>query len=273
MKILITAGCTQTPIDQVRAITNIFKGSTGWAIAQWAALYDNAPNDVTLLTSDPFLEEGEEYPGKLRILKYRTYDELYALMEDEIRNGGYDAIVHSSAVSDYKVAGVYVPVDYDEEPTGGLQVIMDPVGNGGKVSGSHEELFLRLTPTEKIVDRIKDDWGFKGVLVKFKLQVGLTDKKLLDIAIRSRAGSSADIIVANCLEWAKDWAYICYDKRTMKTPEEYAEGLIYLRDHPGVTLHVARHESEYREDKVARAELPRALLARIAEEFKERELL
>ena len=29
MKILVTAGNTQTPIDQVRCITNVFSGRTG----------------------------------------------------------------------------------------------------------------------------------------------------------------------------------------------------------------------------------------------------
>ena len=36
-------------------------------------------------------------------------------------------------------------------------------------------------PTEKIVDKIKGDWGFKGQLVKFKLQVGISDDELKNL--------------------------------------------------------------------------------------------
>ena len=50
VKILVTAGNTQTPIDQVRCITNIFTGKTGARIAVGAAARGH---DVRLLTSHP----------------------------------------------------------------------------------------------------------------------------------------------------------------------------------------------------------------------------
>jgi phosphopantothenate-cysteine ligase/phosphopantothenoylcysteine decarboxylase/phosphopantothenate--cysteine ligase len=50
MKILVTAGNTQAPIDQVRCITNIFTGRTGTRIALEAR---ERGHDVCLLTSHP----------------------------------------------------------------------------------------------------------------------------------------------------------------------------------------------------------------------------
>lgn len=50
MNLLVTAGNTQTLIDKVRCITNIFSGRTGSQIASHA--YDRGHN-VTLLTSHP----------------------------------------------------------------------------------------------------------------------------------------------------------------------------------------------------------------------------
>ena len=50
MKILVTAGNTQTPVDRVRCITNIFSGKTGARIA--ASAYDRG-HDVSLFTSHP----------------------------------------------------------------------------------------------------------------------------------------------------------------------------------------------------------------------------
>ena len=50
MKILVTAGNTQTPVDRVRCITNVFSGRTGARIA--LAAHDRG-HAVTLLTSQP----------------------------------------------------------------------------------------------------------------------------------------------------------------------------------------------------------------------------
>ncbi len=64
---------------------------------------------------------------------------------------------------------------------------------------------LRLVRTPKLVDRIRAAWGFGGVLVKFKLEVGVTEEELRTIAERSRQQSQADWMVANTLDgltWA-----------------------------------------------------------------------
>ena len=189
MKILVTAGATQTPIDQVRAITNIFKGKTGARIAQQL---NEEGHGVTLLTSNP---EGLVDTETFRVSKYRTFDELAASMEFMIRRYDFDVIIHSAAVSDYRVARV-------------LGEDLQPVNSSKKISGSHDKLFLEMVPTYKIVDKIRSEWGFKGILVKFKLQVGISDEELLAIARKSRATSDADLIIANCLEWAKEYAYV-----------------------------------------------------------------
>ena len=83
MKILITAGGTLTPIDQVRRITNIFNGRTGVEIARHLVENDN---DVMVLIKkkSSYLEYLYEYipPGNCR--EFSTYDDLYSLMEEEI---------------------------------------------------------------------------------------------------------------------------------------------------------------------------------------------
>jgi phosphopantothenoylcysteine synthetase/decarboxylase len=58
------------------------------------------------------------------------------------------------------------------------------------------------------VDRIRTDWRFGGVLVKFKLEVGVTEDELKQIAETSRQQSQADWIVANTLDGASDWALL-----------------------------------------------------------------
>ncbi|MDO8583589.1 MAG: NRDE family protein [bacterium] len=201
--VLVTAGSTLVPIDQVRGITNIFRGKTGGAIACEASA---RANGVTLLTSAaapdwPDFDDLESVGGfghsrgpEQRYVRYKTYDELATSMEREIRSEKYDVVIHSAAVSDYRV---------DRVTVGGSTVASD-----GKIGSSHDRLTLELVPTEKLVDKIRKPWGFKGILVKFKLEVGKSDEELLAIAKKSMQTSDADFMVANCLEWAKEYAYI-----------------------------------------------------------------
>ncbi|MCX6744924.1 MAG: bifunctional phosphopantothenoylcysteine decarboxylase/phosphopantothenate synthase [Candidatus Parcubacteria bacterium] len=193
-KVLVTAGSTMIRIDQVRVISNIFKGSTG---TQIAAYFQSQGDEVTLITSNPKLASALQVS---KVETYCTFDELADLMESAITGGKYDVIIHSAAVSDYKTAGVFTREDNDRE-----LVSLDA---STKISSEHEELFLKLVPTPKLIDQIRQPWGFQGLLVKFKLQVGLPDDwALIDIARRSLDFSKADLIVANCLEWAREYAY------------------------------------------------------------------
>jgi phosphopantothenate-cysteine ligase/phosphopantothenoylcysteine decarboxylase/phosphopantothenate--cysteine ligase len=62
--------------------------------------------------------------------------------------------------------------------------------------------------TPKLVDRVRADWGFRGVLVKFKLEVDVGEEELLKIAERSRLHSAADLMAANTLAGMQDWAFV-----------------------------------------------------------------
>jgi phosphopantothenate---cysteine ligase (CTP) len=106
MKLLVTAGNTLTPIDRVRAITNIFTGRTGAQIALHARERGHA---VTLLTSHPEVIadlRGSATPAKDRwtVHVYRTFDDLRRLMAATLPDGGLDAVIHCAAVSDYQSA-------------------------------------------------------------------------------------------------------------------------------------------------------------------------
>jgi phosphopantothenate-cysteine ligase/phosphopantothenoylcysteine decarboxylase/phosphopantothenate--cysteine ligase len=200
MKILVTGGNTYVPIDKVRGITNIFKGRTACDIATEAMVRLN--HQITLLGNAGMEDKlgFNRYADGFTFVPYTTYDELYEAMQENINYGDYDAVIHSAAVSDYRVNRVLEPAMLDLSPSS--------VPMGGKISSSYDRLFLELMPTEKIVDKIRSDWEFDGTLVKFKLQVDTSDEDLLGIAERSRRASHADIMVANCLEWAKERAFI-----------------------------------------------------------------
>lgn len=201
MTILVTAGNTLMPIDAVRCITTVFTGRTGAAIATRA--YDRG-HAVTLLTSHPEVldtlpADRPRSTATWRLRTYRTFDDLEAALSDEVRNGGYTAIVHAAAVSDFRVAGVYTRNPDDGRLT---DVTTD------KISSAHPEVWLRLTPAPKLIDLIRAAWGFTGVLVKFKLEACSDEAELLATAESARVRSAADLMVANTLRGRHEWAWV-----------------------------------------------------------------
>jgi phosphopantothenoylcysteine synthetase/decarboxylase len=214
MNCLITAGNTMTPIDEVRGITNIFSGRTGARIASEAA---SRGHRATLLTSRPEVVgplDGEA-ADRLRVVPYRTFDDLRRLMEGDITRGDLDAVVHCAAVSDFACEGIYAPSDgtrfdptsghWEGSPSDGPSLVDR---RARKVKSEATELWLRLVPTPKLVDQVRRAWGFRGVLVKFKLEVGLSDESLVEVAERSRRQSEADLMVGNTLEGMASWAWL-----------------------------------------------------------------
>jgi phosphopantothenate---cysteine ligase (CTP) len=223
LKILVTAGNTQTPVDRVRCITNIFSGKTGARIATTAF---GRGHDVTLFTSHSEVIDSSLHStarASWTVKSYRTFEDLQALMADEIPHGSYDAIVHAAAVSDYAVTGVFARGD-----DGHFTDVAS-----GKVKGSNPELWLRLVPTPKLVDRIRRDWNFQGKLVKFKLEVDVTEEALLAIAETSRQYSGADLMVANTLEGMHEWAYVGAGEYVRVCRAELAEELLTHLETPG----------------------------------------
>jgi phosphopantothenoylcysteine synthetase/decarboxylase len=212
MNLLITAGGTMVPVDRVRFIGNGFTGHTGAKIALHAHARGHC---VTLLTSHPDVAKqmSDACPTDERwcVKPYRTFDDLQLAMSECLIGTRFDGVVHSAAVSDYRVAGIYSLSDETSFQAGGSQ------GNSrlkminqsaGKVKSDFSELWLRLVKAPKLIDLIRAEWNFAGVIVKFKLEVEVSDERLLEIAEPSRVHSHADLMVANTLDEAKSWAYL-----------------------------------------------------------------
>ena len=168
--ILVTAGSTWVPIDSVRVITNIFKGSIGFTIAEMAVSFGA---NVTLLLGPSFDLSSYKAPDNLIIKRFKYFDELDQLVADLLESNKFDAVIHSAAVSDFQLSKVY----------------------NGKIK-SEDKLLLELIPTKKIVDYIKVK-APNTYLVKFKLEVDITPKELYQIIIKSKKQSNADLIVGN----------------------------------------------------------------------------
>jgi len=242
MNILITAGSTQSPIDKVRCVTNVFSGRTGAKIATsaWARGHTVtlATSNVDALPQVPPMPEGSEQ--RLAVYQYTTFDDLATLLQEYIRKQVFDAIIHTAAVSDYLVAGTYVPADktFFNGRTAEWECRHGPPAmrerpSTGKMKSTEPEMWVRMVRAPKLVDRFRQPWGFGGLLAKFKLEAGINDAELVDVAETSRRQSSADVMVANTLEGSPHWAFLGpIDGRYERVPRrELPERLLLHLEH------------------------------------------
>ena len=182
-KILVTAGPTWVAVDRVRVLTSIFSGETG---LRFARHFKGLGAKVTLLMGPGRAKFQKEDWAEMNIRQFCYYDELAELLDEEVKNK-YDIVIHSSAVSDYKIANEV----------------------SGKTPSGKNDLQLNLSPTEKLVDKIRQQ-DPDTFLVKFKLQVGLTKEKLWEIAENSLKTTGADLIVANDLDYMEGENHVAY---------------------------------------------------------------
>jgi phosphopantothenoylcysteine synthetase/decarboxylase len=213
MNILVTAGNTLVPIDQVRCITNIFTGRTGTRIALAS---HNRGHEVTLLTSQPdLLGPSVLTAPRWTLQPYSTFTDLQEHLARFLATGRFHVLIHSAAVSDYQAGGIYAPATHTrfhpedgswESRSGEPAALVDRAA--AKVKSAEPELWLRLVRAPKLVDCVRTKWAFRGILVKFKLEAGVTETKLLEAAEASRRQSDADLMVANTLEGKNDWAFL-----------------------------------------------------------------
>lgn len=163
-KVLVTAGATIEPIDDVRVITNNSSGKMGVAIAEAAVL---AGAEVLLLRSKTSVS------SRLWVkeLIFDTADSLEVLMKTYCPS--YDMCIHAAAVSDFEVKNKRI----------------------GKTS-SDQPLALELEPRKKILESVKT-YNPKIFLVAFKAESNVSDKELVRLAKHRLSKAHADLIVAN----------------------------------------------------------------------------
>jgi phosphopantothenoylcysteine synthetase/decarboxylase len=211
---LVTAGGTREKIDRVRDWGNVFTGNTGYRIASALAVSGN----VDLVTSNrDHQREVAAMAGSadaaFRVIPFTSHSDLKAALAALMATQHYDAVVMTAAVSDYGPDHVYEVVNRTSGPDG-LETWMVRDVFAGKVKSTFEEIAVLGKKTEKIVDLFRGQWGHRGVLVKFKLEVGIDRDRLIEIGQASRRASGADYLVANTLDMVdgpKAGAYLLSD--------------------------------------------------------------
>jgi phosphopantothenoylcysteine synthetase/decarboxylase len=227
--LLVTAGPTREKIDAVRDWGNIFTGQTGLDLA----LAFLELGHVTLLTSNA--DHARQYDGyaagrgMIGVETFRTHADLQQLLAERMTSGDrVDVVAMTAAVADYRPTGAYRIISRGGAGAAGSGAaenwVVEPVGTApgeGKVKSTFEEIALVGQRTPKLIDMFRRDWKFQGVLIKFKLEVGLSEDELLRVAAASRSASGADLMVANTLAMAR--------------PTDGGTGGAFLLDQSGAT--------------------------------------
>lgn len=168
IKMLITAGPTLEYIDPIRVITNKSSGKMGIAIAN-EALRRGA--DVTLIYGHGIISP----PQGARVIGVETTEEMYNEVVSELKAKDYDALIATSAATDFAPEKKY---DYKLP------------------SREIHELMIKLKPLPKIIDKVKE-LSPKTFLVAFKADYKLSNEKLIERAYDLLKTSNADLVVAN----------------------------------------------------------------------------
>src|SRR3954468_985435 len=197
MRCLVTAGNTREKIDRVRDWGNIFTGRTGLAIARALTTIGS----VDLLTSNQqHLDELEKEGGAIEAHGFLSHGMLMGELGALMSSVKYDAVFMTAAVSDYKPSGVWEIIERVGAENAAEQTWKVRRLSGEKISSAHWEIAVVGEHMAKIVDLFRREWGYQGLLVKFKLEVGLRKDELIAVGKKSREASGADYLVANTLE-------------------------------------------------------------------------
>ncbi|MCL4450230.1 MAG: bifunctional phosphopantothenoylcysteine decarboxylase/phosphopantothenate--cysteine ligase CoaBC [Candidatus Thermoplasmatota archaeon] len=166
-KIFIIGGSSYENIDDVRVISNNSTGETSIDIATMA-YYMGA--DVDLMLGNVSVE----VPPFLDYEKFTNLDSLVAKTELIKKS---DAVIVPAALSDFTTEKIR-----------------------GKIS-TNKPFSITLKPTPKFLKKLREK--YKGVIVGFKAEYGVSRNELIDRARRRMSEYSLDMIVANDLKDVK----------------------------------------------------------------------
>ena len=230
MKILITSGGTKIPIDRVRSITNMSKGTFGSRIAD--AFYTKLLNDQVMNRDFNhkitfFMAKGSKRPMRqnidneyfdsgadiMKYVEYSTFDEYKAGIEKLLSEEKFDIIVVAAAVSDYGVANYY----------------------DGKYRSREDDMCIKLVKLPKILP-IMRKLAPDAVICGFKLLVDSTTDELLNAMKNQIVESDVDLVIGNDLRDIKNDDHILtvmskYNhvprEYSLPPPEERKRSVVY----------------------------------------------
>jgi phosphopantothenate---cysteine ligase (CTP) len=227
LNLIITAGGTRERIDAVRSITNGATGRLGRLIAEeFSARLAAREHTIYYLCGAGSVIPAVEDPA-IRIIQIEGTDQLQSEMENLLTTQHIDAVIHSMAVSDYKVSCITTPEQIAENVARSAsafsgphsreqwqEMIQEALAKGSmdgekKISSELEHPVLMLEKTQKIIGMIKKI-SPQTVLVGFKLLSGVSEETLIDTAYQLLLKNKCDFVLANDMDSIKDGNHVGY---------------------------------------------------------------
>ena len=187
MRALVTCGPSYEPVDQVRRLTNFSTGRLGVTLVNHLA---QAGHLVVCLKG-----EHATYPGPLDRARHEifsTNDDLAGRLAAWGRAERFDAVFHTAALCDYRVASVTGP--------DGASVAAP------KIASREGSLSLRLVPAAKILPQIRD-WFPSARIVGWKYELAGTADMAFTRAWRQIGECRTDGCVLNGAAYGPGFAF------------------------------------------------------------------
>lgn len=224
MKVLITAGGTTEPIDSVRSITNTSTGKLGSLIAEAYEKINGVTKIYYVCGKNSILPQSDK--TEIR------YVDTVASLEDAIRNivkeDSIDIIIHSMAVSDYRVKMVTsasmlsdtLNNKLNSRSTKDQQFTEDTIisllhdtqtiiSNDGKIRSNINHLILCMEQTPKIISLFQTI-APQALLVGFKLLDNVHLDELINTAYRVLQDNKCSFVLANDMQGITKEQHIGY---------------------------------------------------------------
>lgn len=172
VNVLVTAGSTIEYIDSVRILTNLSSGKMGLNIAQQCL---DKGFSVTLVYGHGTLNIPDD--PRMNIIRVKTTEEMFKAVRERILRGKEHVVFHAAAVADFSISNSSKKRSYKMDSRNGTKT-------------------LKLVPTAKIVDRLKE-FDKKIFLVAFKAEYDISEELLIKKAFDKLRECNGDLIVAN----------------------------------------------------------------------------
>jgi phosphopantothenoylcysteine decarboxylase/phosphopantothenate--cysteine ligase len=192
LRVLVVAGATVEPIDDVRVVTNRSSGGTGIELAK-AAFEHGADVELWLGRHETPI------PSWLPYKSFETTEQLASMAE----KADADICVVPAAIADF------TPVKKAK----------------GKIPSRKGTLTLDLEPTPKLLERFRK--GTKKALVGFKAEAGVGEDELKSRALALAKEANLDLVVANDVSKVKGdtTAITIFDRRGLSETFEGSKSL------------------------------------------------
>ncbi|MDR2487184.1 MAG: phosphopantothenate--cysteine ligase [Clostridiales Family XIII bacterium] len=221
MEILITAGGTTEDIDGVRSITNTGTGTLAARIAEAFAAHGGVDGIHYVCSMQAQRPELSGQDVGLTVYPVRDVRSLEQTVRDICARQPIAAVIHSMAVSDYRVRAVTTAELVAAEAARGLggdqaaqasagtagspsaaHIVQEAfarapdVAEDGKIASSHDNLVILMEKTPKVIALFRELLP-EAVIVGFKLLADVPEETLIGTALQLLRKNRCDFVLAN----------------------------------------------------------------------------